>query len=140
EDLPEDRTIPSEPPAEWRPSAGRQCQRYRGRRVCDGPRRVPLPHGPAAELAQALGLDDELRVAHALMRGPPRPEWVQAVEGAPTAGLLWPVPEGRLWRGFGMHRQVTRRRGRRPRRRVMHNGVDIGAPAGTPMRAVNDGL
>jgi murein DD-endopeptidase MepM/ murein hydrolase activator NlpD len=140
EDLPEDRTIPTALPTEWRESHGRQCQRYHGRRVCDGPRRVPVPHGPAAELAQALGLDAETRVAHALMQGPPRPEWVQAVEGAPTAGLLWPVPEGRLWRGFGMHRQVTRRHGRRPRRRHMHNGVDIGAAAGTPMRAVNDGL
>lgn len=139
-DQPGDRTIPTPAPVAWRESAGRQCRRYRGRRVCDGPRRVPEPHGPAAALARQLGLDDETRVARELMQGPPRPEWVQAVGGGPSAGLLWPVPEGRLWRGFGMHRSVSRRRGRRSRRRVMHNGVDIGAAEGTPMRAVNDAL
>jgi len=60
------------------------------------------------------------------------------------AGLLWPVPEGRLWRGFGMQREITPRRGRgrlrRGRRQRLHRGVDIGAPAGSLIRAVNDGL
>lgn len=139
-DLPEDQTIPTARPEAWRASVGRQCRRYRGRRFCDGPRRVPEPHGPAAELAQRLGLDDEANVTRTLLRAPPRPEWVQAVQGEPSAGLLWPVPEGRFWRGFGVHRAVSRRRGRRSRQRVMHKGVDIGAEIGTPMRAVNAGL
>lgn len=140
EDQPPDETIATPVPVTWRESRGRQCRRWRGRRVCDGPRRVPEPHGEAAELARRLGLDDEARAARTLLNGPPPPEWVAAVQGGPSAGLLWPVPEGRLWRGFGMHRPVSRRRGRRARRRILHKGVDIGAATGTPMRAVNDAL
>ncbi len=44
-----------------------------------------------------------------------------------TRGFLWPVP-GKISSGFG-------RRGRRN-----HNGIDIPAPRGTPIRAAADGL
>jgi murein DD-endopeptidase MepM/ murein hydrolase activator NlpD len=137
-DQPRDVTIPTPLPTVWRESAGRQCRRYHGRRACDGPRRVPAPHGPAAELARQLGLDDEARVARTLMTGTPPPEWRSADPTGPSAGLLWPVPDGRLWRGMGMRRTITRVRGQR--RRVMHNGVDIGAAEGSPIRAANDAL
>ncbi len=138
-------TLPTEPPTRWRPSQGRQCHRYRGRAMCEGPRRVPMPHGPAAALARRLGLDDDERAGHVVLSGAPREEWLAVAREMPMgAGLLWPVPGGRQWRGFGMQREIRRPRGggplRRGPRRHLHRGVDIGAPAGTLIRAVNDGL
>jgi murein DD-endopeptidase MepM/ murein hydrolase activator NlpD len=142
-DEPPDRTIPAEMPTRWLESEGRQCRRYHRRRVCDGPRRVPEPFGPAAELASQLGLD-ERQVARIALHDAPPASWVEAVEGETGPGLLWPVEGGQLWRGFGRHSEILpRRRGRplrRGRRRILQPGVDIGAPAGTPIRAVNDGL
>lgn len=118
-------------PTEWLPSKGRQCGRRHGRRVCDGPRMAPVPHGEAAELAERLGLG--LRsTASTLLLGPPRPEWVEVVAEPRPEKLLWPVAEGVLWRGFG--RTGRRRRGR------LHKGVDIGAREGAPIRAVAPGL
>ncbi len=137
QDQPVDATAPM--PTAWRDSTGRQCRRHRGRRTCDGPRRVPEPFGPAAAFAEALGLV-EARVPRQLMQSPPPRPWVEAVGGSAGPGLLWPVPEGRLGRGLGRHRPLTRVRGRRPRGRVMHNGVDINAREGALIRAVNDGL
>lgn len=138
----EERAIsPAAPAPEtiaWRPAAGRECRRHRGRRSCDGPRRVPEPSGPAAELAAALGLD-ESRVPRQLMHGPAPEAWIRAVEGEPGPGLAWPVPEGRQGRGLGRYRPHTRSRGR-GRQRVAHHGVDIGAPPGALVHAVNDGL
>lgn len=138
EDQPEDRTIPTPLPTRWRASEGLQCHRYRGRRMCEGPRRVPEPHGPDAELAQRLGIDEQ-RAARVVMGGPPPRAWVEAAPGAAGPGLLWPVPEGRLWRGYGRHRAIVRTRATRGRR-IQHNGVDIGAAEGAAIRAVNDGL
>ncbi|MEZ4335334.1 MAG: M23 family metallopeptidase [Sandaracinaceae bacterium] len=141
----QNETLPTAPPTRWRPSRGRECHRYHGRAMCDGPRRVPEPHGPAAEVGRRLGLDDDERVGHSVLSGAPREEWLAAVREMPMgAGLLWPVPGGRLWRGFGMQREIVRPQGagrlRRGRRQHLHRGVDIGAPAGTLIRAVNDGL
>ena len=137
-------TIETEPPNRWRPSEGRQCHRYHGRVMCEGPRRVPLPFGAAAELAARLGINDDVRTGHRVLSGHPEPSWREAVRGEMGAGLLWPVPDGRLWRGFGMQREIVPRRGRgrlrRGRRRHLHRGVDIGARAGSHIRAVNDGL
>lgn len=119
-------------PAEWLPSRGRECIRkgpYKGH--CQGPRRVPRPHGPAARLAEELGLGST-RVAGYLLRRPPKEKWL-AHAGEPTDehDLLWPVEDGKLWRGFGRVRRNSRK---------LHKGVDIGSPEGTRMRAVADGL
>jgi murein DD-endopeptidase MepM/ murein hydrolase activator NlpD len=134
-------TLETAEPTEWMPSRGRDCRRRRGtgrargRMVCDGPRRVPVPHGPAADLAEELGLGTDLTARH--LRGQaPTPEWVAAVEGqrpGPT-GLAWPVEGGSLWRGFGL---VRRQAGLRHR---PHHGIDIGAPEGTLFRSVADGV
>ena len=122
---------------EFLTSRGRQCRRRRRRIVCDGPRRVARPHGPEAQLAERLGLAmGTRRLPHDLLWEPARPEWLAAIRpGPPTpARLQWPVDGGNLWRGFGYVRQ---------RRRVRHRphlGIDIGAPDGTPIRSVADGL
>lgn len=50
-----------------------------------------------------------------------------------STDLLWPVDGGRLWRGFGKVRKGKRKK-------LPHQGIDIGAPDGTPIRAVNDAL
>ncbi len=118
-------------PEAWLPR-GRRCMRRRGRFVCDGPRRVPEPHGAAAALAERLGIGTR-RMASKILLEAPDPAWVAAVEGHEDRSLLWPVPEGRLWRGFGYVR-----RGRQRRR--IHKGLDIGAPQGSLIRSVNDGL
>lgn len=135
-------TIDTPVPERWRESLGRECHRHRGRVMCEGPRRVPQPHGPAAELARQLGLDDDRRAGRRAMTQVPDPAWMAAIVGHNGAGLLWPVPDGRLWRGFGTHPEIRRHQGRlrRGRRRRMHRGVDIGAPAGSLIRAVNPGL
>ncbi|MGE0789638.1 MAG: murein hydrolase activator EnvC [Sandaracinaceae bacterium] len=130
-------------PAEWRTSRGRDCRRYHGRVMCDGPLRVPAPFGGAEELARRIGLDDEVRVGRIAMSRDPEPAWLGETPPSRGEGLLWPVPDGRLWRGFGPQPEILRRPGgrvRRGRRMRQHRGVDIGAPAGSAIRAVNDGL
>ena len=129
---------------QWAPRSGNDCGRYRGRRVCNGPRRVPLLTGEAEARATAMGLVGGAVARHATT-GPVPEAWVHAAqsEGARAApNLLWPVPDGRLWRGFGRRHGFARRRGRliRTRTQRMHNGVDIGATEGAPIVAVNDGL
>ena len=122
-----------EQPTRWAPSRGRECYRKgRYRNFCEGPRRVPLPHGPDAERAKALGLGTRKAVSHLMLR-PPKPEWLEATTTEPEASLLWPVVGGKLWRGFGKVR-------RGPKRKKRHKGVDIGAPEGTPIRATKGGL
>ena len=46
--------------------------------------------------------------------------------------LLWPVPGGHPGRGFGFTRKV--------KTELRHNGIDIGAEAGTAVRAAEAGL
>jgi hypothetical protein len=127
-------TLNTPPPTEWKRSKGRECIRKgRYRNFCQGPRRVPRPHGPEALLAKKLGLGDFKTVNH-LMLNAPKPEWVRAA-GPPSGNtkLLWPVSEGKLWRGFNQARRKA------PRKRK-HLGIDIGAPEGTLFRAVDNGL
>ncbi|MCS6798090.1 MAG: M23 family metallopeptidase [Myxococcota bacterium] len=128
---------PDAAPAElvWDPEPGRGCHRYRGRRVCEGPRRRPLAHGPDAERAARLGLGTATAVVRLEREGTPEAwlaELAAASARAPAVSLPWPVDGGRLWRGFG---RVGR--GRRAR---IHEGIDIGAPEGALVRAVADGL
>lgn len=128
---PEPEATDTPEPRRWAPSRGADCHRYRGRRVCEGPRRVPLPHGSAAARAVALGIGHH-GTATRLLTAAPLPRWVAAVGGR-RAALTWPVAGGRLSRGFGL---VPR--GRRGHR--LHKGLDIGAPEGTRVLAAARGL
>ena len=117
--------------AAWLPEADR-CGRQGRRRFCNGPRRVPKPEGPAAALAERLGLGTH-RAAAELIRGAPRSEWLAALEPlrlVPATALRWPVDGGRFGRGVTF---AGRRLGG-------HRGVDITAKVGTPVRAVADAL
>jgi len=81
-----------------------------------------------AARAARLGLGDR-DAANVLLLGPPRPEWAEAAGGAArSADLLWPLPGGRFMRGYG-----SGRRGR-------HRAMDLGAPAGAPIRAADRGI
>lgn len=129
-------------PITWDVGPGRDCHRYSKRRVCEGPRRVPLASLEALERQRALGLD-QARIAHAATTAPARPEWIAAIPGEAPTDMLWPVQGGRLWRGFGLHKRIGRTKSgriRHLRARRRHEGVDIGAHDGTPIVATNDAL
>jgi hypothetical protein len=122
-------------PKAWLPPHGCEAMDPPYERFCQGPRRVPVPHGPDAELAEQLGLGDLTTVGR-LLSAPPRAAWVEAAGGpTPFASLLWPVPRSssRLWRRFGYVRRA-------PFEHLIHRGVDIGAPRGTPLYAANPGI
>ncbi|MGE0789175.1 MAG: peptidoglycan DD-metalloendopeptidase family protein [Sandaracinaceae bacterium] len=127
-------------PTEWAESTGDDCySREAGPdgviaqdHICDGPRRVPVSVGAAAERAARLGLGtrpavDRLRIAT------PLDAWLAEIHAAAPEDLLWPVARGLYSRGFGFVRREAIRH--RP-----HNGVDIVAEPGAHIRAANDGL
>lgn len=121
-------------PVEWMPARGRECAtsgRYKG--FCQGPRRVPKPHGPAAQRAQALGLG-ALRTAGDLLSGGPKPAWIAAAGPDRREALRWPVDGGKLWRGLERAQRTATKW--HPR----HKGLDIGAPEGTLIHAVKSGI
>lgn len=125
-------------PTEWMPRGAMRCiRRGRLRGFCAGPRRVPQPTGESLERANALGLGTRA-AASRLLSEAPRDEWVAAARGEAASAesnantLLWPLEGGTVWRHFG--------RVRHRRRTHQHEGVDLGAPAGTPIRSVNDGI
>lgn len=128
----------------WAESDGAECHRYHKRRMCEGPRRVPLLEGEARDRASALDLLRPVRVARVAITTRPDDAWIAAAAPAPpTSELRWPVDGGRLWRGHGTVRSmvVTKRGRARPTgRRRHHEGIDIGAAAGTPILAANGGL
>lgn len=116
-------------PASWRPPSHRGC---RGTARCNPLRRVPEPSAKDAERAASLGLGDD-HAARYLLGEPPRAEWVAEVGGPVSSAMLWPVSEGHFGRGVGRTRE-------RRLRSIPHQGVDIVAPEGSRIRAVNDGL
>lgn len=121
-------------PRGWLPSQGPECMDPPYERFCQGPRRVALPHGAAADLAERLGLGSVQTVGQLLHASPPA-AWVQAAGGPTPRRIMvgWPAPQGRLWRRFGYVRKP-------PFENLLHRGIDVGAPRGSPVIAVNPGL
>ena len=99
-----------------------------------------MPRGEAEALARELRLGEH-HTASLILLGRPEPTWIEAARGdrelpeatTDSGTLLWPVPKGRRGRGFGRVR-------RRALRHINHDGVDIPAPMGAPVRAADDGL
>ena len=126
-------TIKTPVPTHWMPRTPMKCKRVAGVRhqMCDGPRKTPEPYGPDAFVAEELGLGT-LEAGRKLLHEAPPAEWVRAVKGRAQPSLLWPVEEGTFGRGFGYVRKH--------RKSLRHNGVDVGAPVGSLVRSMNDGL
>jgi murein DD-endopeptidase MepM/ murein hydrolase activator NlpD len=136
-------------PSEWLPSRGAECiKRGPNRGFCAGPRRVPKPHGEAAELARQLGLGVRTSCSLLLLK-PPSAAWVEAAQPAGAAATwLWPVEPSHLLRGIGNLSAARKRRIAQFKRghksssqqRHPHEGLDIGAPEGAPIHAAQNGL
>lgn len=108
-----------------------QRPRVRRRHWDNGPRAVPKARGSAQARAQALGIGGHFTTKR-LLWTPPADELLHAVPGPRPKSLLWPVVGGKWGRGFGYTRKA--------RPELRHNGIDIGAKEGTPVRAAADGL
>lgn len=121
-------------PREWLPSQGCEPMDPPYEHFCQGPRQVPMPWGADAELAERLGLGS-IETVGRLLNDRPRPEWVAAAGGPRAANhsVLWPVGAGRLWRRFGYVRKP-------PFEHLLHRGIDVGAPRGAAIVAVDDGI
>jgi hypothetical protein len=121
-------------PHAYLPTQGCEAMDPPYERFCQGPRQVALPFGEAAELADRLDLGTIQTVGHLLNAGPRR-EWIAAGGGPQPAraNLGWPVPAATLWRRFGYTRKP-------PFENLLHRGIDLGAPKGTPLLAVNPGI
>jgi murein DD-endopeptidase MepM/ murein hydrolase activator NlpD len=126
-------TIATPVPKHWMPNTRSKCRNLRGTKwkMCDGPRRTPEPYGEDAFIAADLGLGSQKTAQH-LFGHAPKSEWIEAVAGQARPTLLWPVENGSFGRGFGYVRA------HRPNLR--HDGVDVGAQVGEPVRALNDGM
>ena len=121
-------------PARQRQRMPRRCRTRGGYRAfCQGPLVVPEPSVAAASLASRLGLA-ERATAMLVLHQRPLDEWMAAVADLDQESrLTFPVPVGHMGRGFG----YTRDEGLRG---VRHDGVDIGAPEGSPIVAARDAL
>lgn len=121
-------------PARQRRRMPRRCRTRGGyRELCSGERIVPEPTGVAAAIAERFSLG-ERGTAMVMMHEATYPEWLALVaEDDPEPALDWPVPGGHRGRGFGYTRtgELSHRR---------HQGIDIGAPEGTPVHAARGGL
>jgi murein DD-endopeptidase MepM/ murein hydrolase activator NlpD len=121
---PSDRVSPDRPA---------EPRRHDYSRYSDGPRRVPEARGASFERARGLGLGTREAAGRALHR-PAEASWIRAAawRGREVDRLLWPVDDGRYVRGYGYVRTT--------RPDLIHEGVDISAPAGTAVRAAADGI
>jgi len=126
-------TVMTPVPKHWQPNNSNKCRFFKGSKwkMCDGPRRTPEPYGEDAFMASDLGLGSQKTAQH-LLGHEPKSEWVEAVQGKAKSTMLWPVENGHFGRGFGYVRKE--------RRSKRHDGVDIGAPVGELVRAVNDAI
>jgi murein DD-endopeptidase MepM/ murein hydrolase activator NlpD len=68
-----------------------------------------------------------------LMNGRPEQAWIDAIGSESHETMHFPVDGGRVGRGVGFVRRAALRHRR-------HDGVDIGAAPGTPVRAVEDAI
>jgi murein DD-endopeptidase MepM/ murein hydrolase activator NlpD len=118
-------------PTEWMPAL-RRCTRRGGRHFCDGPRRVAIASADAQARAQTLDIGSN-RTASTILTRAPEASWVAAVDGEAHGAIAFPVEVGRVSRGFGYVRRAAIRH-------IRHDGVDIAASVGSPVRAVDDGL
>lgn len=120
--------------ARWRKRLPHRCRTRGGyRRLCQGKREVPEPHGEAAARADRLALGQRATALQLVHEGP-FDEWTAAAaDRDPEITMDWPVPSGRLTRGFGWVRRKAIRH--RP-----HKGIDIAADEGHPIQAVRGGL
>jgi murein DD-endopeptidase MepM/ murein hydrolase activator NlpD len=123
-------------PDKWAPARGRECGKHKRKRhatrsYCQGPRKVPLPFGADAQRAQQLGLGTVKAASHLLLTAP-KPEWIAAAGKIGESRLHWPVDNGKLWRGFEAKKPAKHRH--------RHKGIDVGAPQGSLIRAVQDGI
>jgi murein DD-endopeptidase MepM/ murein hydrolase activator NlpD len=141
--------LPSYVPRVWLPSRGDECiHRGPNRGFCAGPRKVPVPYGAAAALAHRLGLGERLACGR-LLGMPPPAAWVHAAQpsGAATK-WLWPVESNQIVRGVGNLRIAQKRRQRELSSTPLkhkpahheHEGVDVLAAEGAPIRAMQHGL
>lgn len=121
-------------PERWRRRMPPQCRTQGGYiQHCQGERRVATATPEAAERADRLGLGRR-ETARWLLHKRPFPEWIAAAAGHDEErGLTFPLPGGRMGRGFGR----VRRGSLRARR---HKGVDIGSPEGSTIVAAQGGL
>jgi murein DD-endopeptidase MepM/ murein hydrolase activator NlpD len=97
----------------------------------DGPRAVPRTRGASLARAQALGIGGHAATRQLLWTRPGA-ALMLAVPGKAPKALFWPVAGGTFGRGFGYTRKI--------RVELRHNGLDIGAPEGAPVRAAAEGL
>ncbi|MEZ4288401.1 MAG: M23 family metallopeptidase [Polyangiales bacterium] len=118
-------------------TALRRCGTYRGRRYCNGPRRVPMPFGAAKARAERLHLGTKA-TAGRLLSERPRQSWIDETRALflkqPDRARQWPVEEGRYVRGYGYTRSGARNKN------ILHKGIDLAANKGTRVRSIADGL
>jgi murein DD-endopeptidase MepM/ murein hydrolase activator NlpD len=129
-----DSDLAAAAPRYWLPSQGLECMDPPYQRFCQGPRKVALPFGAAADLAERLELGT-IQCVGLLLNHPPRQDWIRAAGGPiqRRSRMVWPAALGRLWRRFGYVRKP-------PFESLLHRGIDVGAPRGSPVIATNPGI